>query len=430
MKFDDSLKNAMSAAMDTGVTPFLVGEPGIGKSSFVETMAEENGTRAFTLPCNQLGDKTDLTGARLIANEDGTDYSQAFFPHEVIKEAIEYALAHPDERPALFLDEINRASADITTAILTLITLRRMGRDKLPRNLILVAAGNDKGNVTSLDDASLSRFFMFHVEPDAAVLLDYLGDSCNPYVKRVLTKKPHLVFQKSLGSSQALVDGHDDDDDDDSQMASIADLADDGEEMAQLTTPRTIEYASRWLNKQSPEALQGFVQTAVSVKGRDTTMLNELLEGLLGNTEMTTFLVNEIVEALSSGDDDDDSAAGPKGPSVTRPVFWSDLKAAKNTTGADSVEQVIETLSEQERGDGLLYALYDNTADNTVVIQQLCASMERDGHGLVQDHHNKLGALGSSQALDHEAVETLFDTGTPIADNLANMLGFFGYARS
>ena len=72
-----------------------MGEPGIGKSSFVEDVAQRTNTRCFTLPCNLLADKADLTGARLVLDEKTGVWSQKFFPHSVISQAIEYAKGNP-----------------------------------------------------------------------------------------------------------------------------------------------------------------------------------------------------------------------------------------------------------------------------------------------------------------------------------------------
>ena len=158
-----------------------------------------------------LADKADLTGARLVLNESTGEWSQKFFPHSVISQAIHYAENNPNEQPILFLDEINRTTSDVTSGTLTLVTLRRIGDKALPKNLRIIVAGNDKGNVTALDDASVSRFAIINVEPDAHTLIDVLGDNLHPWVKMVLKKHPETIFVKNVDDQQA-VEGSDDDD--------------------------------------------------------------------------------------------------------------------------------------------------------------------------------------------------------------------------
>lgn len=69
MKFDENLVDNTILLLEAGLVPALMGEPGIGKSSFVENVARRTNTTCFTLPCNLLADKADLTGARLVLNE-------------------------------------------------------------------------------------------------------------------------------------------------------------------------------------------------------------------------------------------------------------------------------------------------------------------------------------------------------------------------
>ena len=100
MKFNDTFTEIVKQDLEQGLTPALMGEPGIGKSSFVEALSYTMGTQTFTLPCNQLADKADLTGARLVPTADGKSYTQVFYPHHVIQDAIEYSRDNPREWPS------------------------------------------------------------------------------------------------------------------------------------------------------------------------------------------------------------------------------------------------------------------------------------------------------------------------------------------
>ena len=410
MKFNQTLTDVIKADLEVGLTPALMGNPGIGKSSFVEDLARSMNTKAFVLPCNQLADKADLTGARLVPTADGKSYSQIFYPHHVVQEAIEYALANPRETPILFLDEINRTTPDVTSAALTMETLRRLGSVVLPDNLRLMIAGNNKGNVTTLDEASLSRFALYNVEPDAGTLINLLGASINPWVAKVLTQHPHLVFQKSAPNSIAF-DGSDDDDDDSAQ-ASVADMFDSGEEMLQLTTPRTIHAVSRWLNLVPAATLQEYISTPVSIEGRDTTLLNEVLEGKVGNTDFTTHLVSNIAETLSSG---------ATGAAVThtapKPQVYDQLKGAQT---ASDLNDLLNGLNDREKSGSLLYALYEK-ADNGRLIGELVAVTTK----LEPEHAKDLVKLASNAQLDSGNVDAFLGTGSAVAETMRPVLDMF-----
>lgn len=410
MKFNDTLIEIIRLELEVGAVPALIGEPGIGKSAFADDLAASMHTKAFTVPCNQLADKADLTGARLVPYElnGETKYRQDFFPHRVIQDAIDYARANPRETPILFLDEINRSTSDVTSACLSLPTARTIGSETLPGNLRLMVAGNDKGNVTALDEASLSRFSIYHVEPDAQTLIGILGDALHPAVKAVLTKYPHLVFAKSTPSA-ILVDGKDDDDDD-TTTAAYADLLDGGEEMLQLTTPRTIDSMNRFLNQIDPATLQEYFQATTIVNGKETTVLQEVVEAHVGNTEFSTQLLSEIAVTLTTG-------AGQVNQRLMapKPNCFESLKTAATV---DEVAEKIKDLTDHEKSGSLLYALFER-ADNRVIIEQLAQQTT----GFEAQDTSLLVQLGAAGHLDTQNVDVLLGTGTGIGETSKIVLG-------
>lgn len=412
MKFNDTLTTMVQQAIEVGATPALMGEPGIGKSSFVEDLAYSMNTKAFVLPCNQLADKADLTGARLVpyAKDDGTQsYKQVFYPHQVIQECIDYALANPREWPILFLDEINRTTSDVTSGALTLVTLRRMGHIELPSNVRIIVAGNDKGNVTTLDEASLSRFAIFHVEPDASTLMSILGNDLNPWIKKVLNQYPNLVFQKSTPNA-IVADGQDDDED---GNVTMADLFDGGEEMNQLTTPRTIDYLSRWLNKADRQELAGYLATPVQIDGRETSQLNEAIEAFTGDTLFTTQVVATIADDLASNA----GGAVQNRVNVPKPNCYASLKAASTVNElADEIAQ----LTENDRSGALLYALKEN-ADNSRLIEQLAEAV----HQIEPEHTRTLFEMVTGQQIDRSNLEAFLELDSPVVNAVKPTLSAF-----
>ena len=200
MKFDNVLMTCVRKDLEKNLIPMLLGEPGIGKSSWLMALADMMHTKCFVLACNQLADKADLTGARLVpvTDEDGNvkSYKQEFYPHAVIHDAIEYANEHPHETPILFMDELNRTTPDVTSEALSIPTLRAIGSVHLPNNLRVVIAGNDKGNVTSLDEASISRFVLYRTQPDVETFIS-VNPELNPFVRNVLNAHPECIFSFS-----------------------------------------------------------------------------------------------------------------------------------------------------------------------------------------------------------------------------------------
>lgn len=395
MLFNELLVTTTVKLLDANRVPALMGEPGIGKSSFVEDVARRTNTQCFTLPCNLLADKADLTGARLVLDEKTGVWSQKFFPHSVISQAIEYAKGNPNEQPILFLDEINRTTSDVTSGTLTLVTLRRIGDEDLPKNLRIIVAGNDKGNVTALDDASISRFAIINVAPDASTLIEVLDKNLHPCVKTVLEKHPETVFVKNT-NEQAVADGQDDDDDDNATV-SVFDLFDGTEEIRPFATPRTIDGVSQYLNVLSFEEIASLMATPSTTRdGRHVSYLQEVIEGMTGNTSFTTLLMGVISDELNKGRTGNNNAQR-----VVKPRIYSELKEAAKTS-VDAVNQVVATMTDNDASGCFVFAMYERE-DNAVIIQALNERL----NNLAQNHINDFILLLSSGDLYAKNCETV-----------------------
>ncbi len=365
--------------------PMLIGEPGIGKSSWVESFTRETlNTCCFILPCNQLADKADLTGCRLVpigknkAGED--DYAQVFYPHIVIRNAIEYAENHPTETPVLFLDEINRTTPDVTSEALSIPTLRSIGNRRIPDNLKVIIAGNDKGNVVALDKASITRFVMYHIEPDISTFIA-VNKNLNPYVVNVLKKNPSYIYMDAVTIS-ADASGNDDDNNADFEIE-----MDDG--LEQTTTPRTITATSRWLNEFSYDELMSMLNTST---GPESNLLMEALIAHAGNTAFTMALMDEILNANIT-------AQNGNTVTVTEPASY---QLCQNAHSRDELTDIITGLNNADRSELLLYSIYDSR-NNTNLLNVLAPMMTQIEPSVMQ----KIITLSQNHALDRNNFDIL-----------------------
>jgi len=199
------IKQAIRLCRDVGITPFLWGDQGIGKSSLVrqlvdELAAEDGEPYGFIdFRCSQI-EGTDLRGL-----PDRKTLSIVRDGKKIEMDATEYL--PPSELPQsgkgiLFLDEVNRAEDDVIQAAFQLVLDRKLGRYTLPEGWSVVCAGNyaEKFNVNNFDDkAWLDRFC--HIE--LTVSDDYLdewadymhahgGDSANRILQFISTNNDHL----------------------------------------------------------------------------------------------------------------------------------------------------------------------------------------------------------------------------------------------
>ena len=143
---------------------FLWGPPGIGKSELVEGITQELGGLMIDLRLGQM-EPTDIRGIPFYNKDIGKmDWAE---PVEL-----------PDETTAsqypvvvLFLDELNSAAPSVQSAAYQLILNRRIGKYKLPDNVVMVAAGNresDKGVTYRMPTPLANRFIHQEMKVDFA----------------------------------------------------------------------------------------------------------------------------------------------------------------------------------------------------------------------------------------------------------------------
>ena len=133
---------------------FIWGPPGIGKSSLVEQFAEAVGLSCVSLLGSQLAPE-DIIGVPQIV-----EGKSKFCPPTMIAR---------DEAYCLFLDELNACSHEVQKAFYSLIHERRVGDYRLPKESIVIGAGNraqDSAIVKPMSSALLNR--MIHVQLKAS----------------------------------------------------------------------------------------------------------------------------------------------------------------------------------------------------------------------------------------------------------------------
>ena len=141
---------------------FIWGPPGVGKSELVDSLATELGGHCIDLRLGQM-EPTDLRGIPFYNKESGKmEWAQ---PVELPDE--EMASQYPIV--VLFLDEMNVAAPAVQAAAYQLILNRRLGTYHLPKNVVIVAAGNresDKGVSFRMPMPLANRFVHLEVRAD------------------------------------------------------------------------------------------------------------------------------------------------------------------------------------------------------------------------------------------------------------------------
>lgn len=157
-------RKAILKAFNSKRPIFVWGPPGIGKSEVVAEVVAELGGHVVDLRMAQM-EPTDIRGI-------------PFFNKELNKMDWAAPIELPDDElasqypiVALFLDEMNSAPPAVQAAGYQLILNRRIGKYKLPDNVVIVAAGNrdsDKGVTYRMPMPLANRFIHLEMRPDFA----------------------------------------------------------------------------------------------------------------------------------------------------------------------------------------------------------------------------------------------------------------------
>ncbi len=146
----------------------LKAKHGVGKSSTVKQAAVEEGWGFEDVRLSQC-DVGDIKG--LPYREGNTTYfaKPKWWPRDSKSKGI------------LFLDELNRASKDVTQAVFELCLDRSLDGDKLPDGWKVVSAINadEEYDVMEMDPALSDRFFHIEFEPSVSEWLEWANNDGN-----------------------------------------------------------------------------------------------------------------------------------------------------------------------------------------------------------------------------------------------------------
>ena len=418
-EMDTTFEDILYGHLNLNQAVALMGEAAIGKSSFVKGMCEKYDIPCFVMTVNQVALKEDITGCRsvkeTIETPDGPKeiWKQIFFPHHTIMDAIVTAKKNPDTPVVLFLDEINRTTSDVTSAILSFITERRCGSYEFPPNVRFICAGNDVGNVTALDSASLSRFGVFKVVPTASTWFN-VTETVNPYIKKVLTDNPDYILCKPLVTTTSEIDG---DDDDESYESSYSAFDDDAEGFRLFSAPRTISYLNDFLNKFGSQEyftkLVGYV-CRDSNTGEEASGLQALIYGKVGKTAFAEALIHNITEDLSRG-------MMQKANTTPKPTMPKCYKAILKCTDRQTRDNMLANLSDDEKSAVILYAVWEHGVDNSDLIGSV--ARQYSGNLLSGGIQPQFTTLKSNDELDPDNYAALVTSGTTLGNMIHAVCG-------
>lgn len=169
---------------DVRLSAMIWGPPGIGKSSIVAQVAQQNDLQIIDLRLSQLA-PTDLRGLPVAENGVAKWFPPEFLPTAGVG--------------VLFLDEINMATPAMQGIAQQLILDRQVGSYRVPDGWFIWAAGNrkaDRAAVFEMPSALANRFVHLEVKPDFDSFRIWgLNSGLNEQILAFLAFRPTLLHQ-------------------------------------------------------------------------------------------------------------------------------------------------------------------------------------------------------------------------------------------
>ena len=151
-------KSAVGYALTLKRPIMIWGAPGIGKSDIIQQIGTDQKREVIDIRL-PLWEPTDIKGIPFFNSKK--NIMEWAPPSELPSD--------PKSKAILFLDEINAAAPAVQAAAYQLILNRRVGTYHLPKNVVIVAAGNreaDKGVTYRMPAPLANRFIHLEMKPE------------------------------------------------------------------------------------------------------------------------------------------------------------------------------------------------------------------------------------------------------------------------
>lgn len=175
----------------------LVGNPGVGKSSVINGMADEN-----TNVISFTGSSTYEESINGIPYRDTADNQQKYLEPQWLKDMWEFSDSHKDGYNIMLIDEFNTAEPQVLKTFLSVLTEKKVPTQArpLPENTVIVAAMNpcNQNNGEELIRPLASRFMTLEIESNIASYKAYIAGNQKPDGKVNVVSEPNVFEEEQI----------------------------------------------------------------------------------------------------------------------------------------------------------------------------------------------------------------------------------------
>ena len=169
---------------------YIVGGPGIGKSTLIESVAQELQMYLKVVYLSNVA-LEQITGLPLNTSEDG---STTWSRPDIISDLT-------DEPTILFFDDAHLVNKIKQEYLFQLLTYRAINKHKIPQQTVMLFAGNrlqDKAGANPLPAPVVNRFQFIEMEVTSDEWLSWANGKVSPYITGFIKYKPTCLQSKPL----------------------------------------------------------------------------------------------------------------------------------------------------------------------------------------------------------------------------------------
>ena len=169
MKFSEAIRT-VELVLESGSVPLIIGEAGIGKTSLVKRICNEENYYLVNIDANLL--KEGEIGGLPIVEAGRTRYAT----HYKLTEIDEAISDNKYDGVLLFIDELNRCEHAVQQELMNLILNREINGYKLYDNVKIVAAMNPSNKYDGFEDSDYQVVDMDRAQEDRFVWVELSSD--------------------------------------------------------------------------------------------------------------------------------------------------------------------------------------------------------------------------------------------------------------
>lgn len=169
MKFSEAI-NTVELVLESGSVPLIIGEAGIGKTSLVKRICNEENYYLVNIDANLL--KEGEIGGLPIVDGGRTRYATHYKLLEIEKSVADSKY----DGVLLFIDELNRCEHAVQQELMNLILNREINGYRLSHNVKIVAAMNPSNKYDGFEDSDYQVVDMDNAQEDRFVWIELSSD--------------------------------------------------------------------------------------------------------------------------------------------------------------------------------------------------------------------------------------------------------------